>query len=255
MPKLASRVIPLKDYNPTRRFPVITVLLIAANVFVYFLVQRPNDPRQSQVRFNYEYATIPCEVTQGRPLTDVEIIRTLDDGDTEACQPQDEGVEAFPSKQVYLSIIFSMFLHGSFLHLGGNMLFLWVFGNNVEDRMGVPGYIGFYVLSGIVGSAAHILVQPDSTIPMVGASGAIAGVMGAYLVLFPEAPILSLIFIFIRVIPAKWLLGVWFLYQFFINPAAGVAWVAHVGGFLFGAAVALLLRDRLRPQPAVTPLY
>ena len=118
-----------------------------------------------------------------------------------------------------------------------------------------PATSRFYVLSGVVGSVAHILVQPDSTIPMVGASGAIAGVMGAYLVLFPEAPILSLIFIFIRVIPAKWLLGFWFLYQFFINPAAGVAWVAHVGGFLFGAAVALLLRDRLRPQPAVTPLY
>ena len=90
---------------------------------------------------------------------------------------------------------------------------------------------------------------------MVGASGAIAGVMGAYLVLFPDAPILSLVFIFFRVIPAKWLLGFWFLSQFFINPTSGVAWGAHVGGFLFGAAVALLLRDRLRPQPAVTPRY
>ena len=257
MPKLARRVIPLKDYNPTHRFPVITLLLIAANVFVYFLVQRPNDPRQSQLRFNYEYATIPCEVTQGRPLTDVEIVRTLDAGDTESCGAGDgvEATEAFPRKQVYLSIIFSMFLHGSLLHLGGNMLFLWVFGNNVEDRMGVPGYIAFYLLSGVVGSVAHILVQPDSTIPMVGASGAIAGVMGAYLVLFPNARILSLIVIVIRVIPAKWLLGFWFISQFFVNPAAGVAWLAHVGGFLFGVAVALLLRDRLRPQPAVTPLY
>jgi membrane associated rhomboid family serine protease len=250
------RVIPLKDYNPTRRFPAITLLLIAVNIFVFFFVQRPTDPRQNQLRFNYEYATIPCEITQGRPLTDVEIVRTLDDGDTEACQAAGPGAAVgFPGKPIYLSILFSMFLHGGYLHLAGNMLFLWIFGNNVEDRMGHLGYLGFYLLSGVVGSATHILVQPDSTIPMVGASGAIAGVMGAYLVLFPNAPILSLIFVFIRTIPAKWLLGFWFISQFFVNPAAGVAWVAHVGGFLFGVAVALLLRPRLRPEPAPIPLY
>ncbi len=144
-----------------------------------------------------------------------------------------------------------MFLHGSLLHIAGNMLFLWIFGNNIEDRMGIGGYIGFYLLAGLVASAAHILVQPDSTVPVVGASGAIAGVMGAYLVLFPNVKIRSLIIVFIilfRDISAKWLLGIWFVTQFFTSPNAGVAWVAHVGGFAFGALVALMLRDRLRPS-------
>jgi membrane associated rhomboid family serine protease len=144
-----------------------------------------------------------------------------------------------------------MFLHGGWLHLGGNMLFLWVFGNNIEDRMGSGPYLGFYLLAGLAAAAAHIAVQPDSTVPVVGASGAVAGVMGAYLVLFPNVRIRSLFFFFFilfRDVPAKWLLGFWFVSQFFINPADGVAWVAHVGGFAFGALVALVLRDRLRPQ-------
>jgi membrane associated rhomboid family serine protease len=246
-------VIPLKDYNPTRRFPVITLLLIVINVGVYFFVQRPFDENTSQARFSYEVAAIPCEVVQGRPLTETEIVQTLQGDDDTACEsdpaPGDE--EVFPNKSVWLALLYSMFLHGSLLHIGGNMLFLWIFGNNIEDRMGIAGYIGFYLLSGLVASAAHVLVQPDSTIPVVGASGAIAGVMGAYLVLFPNVKIRSLIIFFIilfRDIPAKWLLGVWFVTQFFTNPNAGVAWVAHVGGFAFGALVALMLRDRLRPS-------
>jgi membrane associated rhomboid family serine protease len=246
-------VIPLKDYNPTRRFPVITLLLIAINVGVYFFVQRPFDETASQARFSYEVAAIPCEVVQGRPLTETEIVQTLQGDDDSACErrpaPGDE--EVFPNKSVWLALLYSMFLHGSLLHIGGNMLFLWIFGNNIEDRMGIAGYIGFYLLSGLVASAAHVLVQPDSTVPVVGASGAIAGVMGAYLVLFPNVKIRSLIIFFIilfRDISAKWLLGIWFVTQFFTNANEGVAWVAHVGGFAFGALVALLLRDRLRPS-------
>ena len=259
-------MIPLKDYNPTRRFPVITLVLIAINVGVYFFVQRPfdgNDVRQTL--YPFEVAAIPCEVIQSRPLTEDEIIRTLSTGDDSACERPTAGdVEAYPEKSVWLALLYSMFLHGSLLHIGGNMLFLWIFGNNIEDRMGIAGYIGFYLLAGLVASFAHILVQPDSTVPVVGASGAIAGVMGAYLVLFPNVQIRSLIIFFIilfRDIPAKWLLGIWFVTQFFTNPNAGVAWVAHVGGFAFGALVALFLRDRLRPsrvsrfEPAPDPTW
>lgn len=244
-------MIPLKDYNPTRRSSVLTVLLIAVNVYVYFLVQRPNEGRAAEVRFNYSYAAVPCEVVQGAPLSEEELFRTLQFGNTSACQPGEISPPVFPDKNVYLSLLYSMFLHGSILHIAGNMLFLWVFGNNIEDRMGVPAFIGFYLASGLVASVAHIVVQPSSTVPVVGASGAVAGVMGAYLVLFPNVEIRTLflfIFILIRDIPAKWLLGFWFVTQFFTNPSAGVAWVAHVGGFAFGAIVALLLRDRLRGE-------
>ncbi len=247
-------MIPLKDYNPTRRFPVVTLLLIAINVGVYFFVQRPFDKETSQAKFSYEVAAIPCEVVQGRPLTEDEVVRTLRDNDDSACDSNAPAgdPEVFPNKAVWLALVYSMFLHGGLLHLGGNMLFLWIFGNNIEDRMGIPAYVGFYLLAGLAASAAHILVQPDSTVPVVGASGAIAGVMGAYLVLFPNVKIRSLIILVIvvlfRDIPAKWLLGVWFVMQFFTDANAGVAWVAHVGGFAFGGLVALFLRDRLRPS-------
>ena len=245
-------MIPLRDDNPTRRFPVITVLLIAINIGVFFFVQRPYDEENDQARFSYEVAAIPCEVVQGRPLTEDEVVRTLRFDDDTACEhgaPESE--EVFPNKSVWLALLYSMFLHGSLLHIGGNMLFLWIFGNNIEDRMGIGGYIGFYLLAGLVASVAHVLVQPSSTVPVVGASGAIAGVMGAYLVLFPNVKIRSLIIFFVilfRDISAKWLLGIWFVTQFFTNPNEGVAWVAHVGGFAFGALVALFLRDRLRPS-------
>jgi membrane associated rhomboid family serine protease len=151
-----------------------------------------------------------------------------------------------------------MFLHGGWLHIGGNMLFLWIFGNNIEDRMGPLPYLAFYLVSGLVAAAAHIAVQPNSTVPVIGASGAIAGVMGAYFVLFPNVPIRTLLLFFlvlIRDIPAKWLLGFWLVLQFFTSPNEGVAWVAHVGGFIFGAIVAFLLRERLRPARVETPAY
>jgi membrane associated rhomboid family serine protease len=240
-------VIPLKDYNPTRHFPYMTVLLIAANVLVFLFVQRPfsSDPNKD-TEFTFRYAAIPCEVVEGRPLTPVEIDQTLDQGDDQACDrvdPLDRRDGYFPHKQVFLALLYSMFLHGGWLHIGGNMLYLWIFGNNIEDRMGSVPYLAFYLVAGLVAAAAHIGVQPGSTVPVVGASGAIAGVMGAYLVLFPDVQIRSLIIFFlvlIRDIPAKWLLGFWFVLQFFTNPNEGVAWVAHVGGFAFGALVALL---------------
>ncbi|MDQ1445353.1 MAG: hypothetical protein QOI20_1817 [Acidimicrobiaceae bacterium] len=238
-------MIPLYDRNPTRTRPVVTMLLIGACVVVYFLIQ-PHNRAVDEAVFSYSHAAIPCEVVKGRPLADEEIARTIQQGDSSACQAHPTTNADFPNKSPYLAILYSMFLHGSLLHLGGNMLFLWVFGNNIEDHAGKVKYILFYLLAGLAATAAQIAVDPSSTVPMIGASGAIAGVMGAYLILFPNVRIHSLIFlgffIFFRDISAKWLLGIWFVTQFFTNPASGVAWMAHVGGFAFGVLVGLAWR-------------
>jgi membrane associated rhomboid family serine protease len=154
-----------------------------------------------------------------------------------------------------------MFLHGSWAHLLGNMLFLWIFGNNIEDRLGKVGYVGFYLVTGVAATAAHVVTQTGSILPVIGASGAIAGVMGAYLVLFPHARVLTLVplFIFIQFLylPAYLVLIGWFLLQFLTNPNTGVAVAAHIGGFVAGAAIMLLLRpligSRLPPPPEPRP--
>ena len=248
-------MLPLKDYNPTTRRAWITLGLIAINVFVYFLVQPhgqgnvdPQTEAITEAKFTYAHAAIPCEVVHDRPLTVNEIEDTVNNNDVNACDAHlPPSPEAFPHKNVFLAVLYSMFLHGSLLHIGGNMLFLWIFGNNIEDRMGWIGYPIFYVVAGVVAAATQFAVTPSSTIPVIGASGAIAGVMGAYLVLFPRAQILGLIFIIPVRIQAYWFLGFWFVLQFFTSPSSGVAWVAHVGGFIFGALVAFPLRHHLRP--------
>ena len=249
-------MIPIKDENPTQRFAWVTLVLIVVNVGVYFLVQQAQPEFtdievegetveiQGDLAFNLEYAAVPCELTQQEPLTLEEAEDTFSNGEQEACT-DDEGTELYPDKNIWLSVVFSMFLHGGLLHLGGNMIFLWIFGNNIEDRLGPILYLAFYVAGGLVAALAHVLVAPDSTIPVVGASGAIAAVMGAYLVWFPDAPVRTLIFFFFILfvdIRARWLLIGWFVMQFFTSPDSGVAWVAHVGGFAFGVAVALLVR-------------
>ncbi|HEX7168807.1 MAG TPA: rhomboid family intramembrane serine protease [Acidimicrobiales bacterium] len=250
-------MIPLKDYNPTRTVPVVTLALIVACVVVYFLVQPtfPDDAVQSvesadctNFRFNLDNAAIPYEITEGRPMTEPEAEELLD---LVGCSPS-EGQDSSPDKSVVLAVLYSMFLHGGFLHLGGNMLYLWVFGNNIEEVAGKVVYVVFYVVAGAVGTLAHVALNVDSPIPLVGASGAIAGVMGAYLVLFPKVPIRTLIMFFLimlRDIQARWLLGIWFISQFLINPNGGVAWAAHVGGFVFGVLGGLVLRARRPPEP------
>ena len=250
-------VIPLHDANPTRRRPIVTIVLLLLNLGVYFLVQPSAgeveqvevDGRRGEVdgqlAFNLEQAAIPCEVVEGRPLDVGEVEATFSDGDTTACGEGADSAPLFPAKNVLLAVLTSMFLHGGLAHLGGNMLFLWIFGNNIEDRLGHVRYLLFYLAAGIVATVAHIAVQPSSTVPVVGASGAIAGVMGAYLVWFPKARITTLFiffFILFRQVQARWVLALWFVSQFFINPNAGVAWVAHVGGFVFGVLIGLLVR-------------
>ncbi|HVM08779.1 MAG TPA: rhomboid family intramembrane serine protease [Acidimicrobiales bacterium] len=251
-------MIPLKDYNPTRTTPIVTLVLIAACIGVYFFVQPTiqTDPVQrvsssacTNFRFNLDNAAIPYEITERRPLNEQEAETLLR---AAGCGASESELDSNPNKSVLLSIIYSMFLHGGFLHLAGNMLYLWVFGNNIEDTQGRFTYIVFYLLSGIAATAAHVVLNLDSPIPIVGASGAIAGVMGAYLVLFPRVPIRSLIMFFLilfRDIEARWLLGFWFVSQFFINPNSGVAWAAHVGGFVFGVVAGLFWRGKRPPQP------
>jgi membrane associated rhomboid family serine protease len=260
-------VLPIKDYNPTVRRPIVTLLIIAACTVIFFFVQprqtdalfeRTADVQFQQVEWTVRNAAIPCELWQGRPLTVQEVRETFLGGDTTACETHSSGPPFAPHKNVYLAVLLSMFLHGGLLHLAGNMLFLWVFGNNIEDRMRPLGYTIFYLVGGLVATATYVALNPNSSVPLVGASGAIAAVMGAYLVLFPAAPVLSIVVILPVLVPASWLLGLWFVLQFFVGPNSGIAWAAHVGGFVFGAVVAFMLRGRLRPprQPfASMPHY
>lgn len=256
-------MIPLRDANPTRRTAVMTLVLIAVNVAVFVLVQVPARgtdvvsvdgtpvPIDGELRFNLEYAAIPCEIAQGRPLTVVEIAETFVGGDDTACAADAPGPELFPAKNVWLALVVSLFLHGNLLHLGGNMLFLWVFGNNIEDHLGPLRFLAFYLLAGVFAAVVNVAVEPASTVPVVGASGAIAGIMGAYLVWFPRAPIQTVFFfliVFWGRIEARWVLVFWFVLQFFVSSGSGVAWVAHVGGFVFGAAIGLLVRTSRSAQ-------
>jgi membrane associated rhomboid family serine protease len=256
-------VLPLRDENPTQRTAVVTIFVILANIGLFVLVQqqqprveavpvesvnangRPVDTIElsGQTAFDLEHAAIPCEVVSGEPLSTGEALATLGQGDETACgKDLGAGDPLFPGKRVWFSVVLSMFLHAGWWHLGGNVLFLWIFANNIEDHLGRARFVLFYLLGGFVATIAHVLSQPDSTIPVIGASGAIAAVMGAYLVWFPNARITSLLAIFPVVIRAKWWLLGWFVLQFFTGNDAGVAWIAHVGGFVFGVVMGLLVR-------------
>ena len=261
--RATGMVIPLHDDNPTQRFPYVTVAIIAINVFVYLFVQ-PHSGVDSRLgtskdtSFTLEHAAIPCELKQGEPAT----VREVNTGDCTAAA-RAGSPEIFPDKNVWLAVVVSMFMHGSILHLAGNMLFLWIFGNNVEDHLGHVGYLVFYFFVGAAAMGAQYLADPSSTEPVIGASGAIAGVMGAYLVWWPRARVLTIIalLLFFPVyLPAFVLLAIWFGSQFVtsFNPNSNVAWLAHVGGFVAGAGIALALRGLLGPprrpvQPAQPP--
>ena len=216
--------IPLKDNNPSRSYPVVNITLLFANVvvFLYQLALPPYD----QKLFILSNATIPARIP------------AFLDGHV--------GFEA-----AFLPLITSMFLHSGFLHLAGNMLFLWIFGDNVEDTFGHLPYLFFYLVCGLGAGLLHVLFNLGSTIPALGASGAISGVMGAYMVLYPRERILTLVFIFVVPIPAVFILGYWFLLQFLAGIDAlgtsakgGVAVWAHVGGFLLGVLLTQVARRR-----------
>jgi membrane associated rhomboid family serine protease len=243
-------MLPLADRNPTLRAPVFTVLLIGINIAVFVFWQGGGTfTAEEETKFTYEHAAVPCELTTGHPVTDLEV-------SSGKClsNPPKFAHEVFPSKNVYLAALVSMFMHGGWLHLLGNMLFLWIFGNNIEDRLGPLRFVLFYLAGGVVATAAQVLFDTGSVIPLVGASGAIAAVMGAYMVWFPSAPILTLLFFFFIEVPAGVWLAIWFVMQFFTGPNSGVAYMAHIGGFVFGLAIAAMLRStgwwRRQSRPA-----
>lgn len=233
-------VIPIGDHNPTRRTAWVTLTLVAANVAVFVLFEPWSADRCTQESFFLQWATIPRELAQSAPLDTTEVASTT------SCP-----LQPFPAKNVYLAVLSSLFLHASWLHLLGNMLYLWVFGNNVEDVLGHLRFLGFYLLSGVVATAVFAVANLGSLSTLVGASGAIAGVLGAYLVRFPRARVTSLVpFLFFLPIelPALIVLGLWFVLQLNeVTQAAsmaggGVAYLAHVAGFVFGLLATLSIR-------------
>jgi membrane associated rhomboid family serine protease len=223
-------MIPLRDENPTTLTPVVTVTLIVLNCLV-FLYQVSLG--EAQEHFVLSYAAVPAELFHTG------------------------AVIGAPQVPAAVTVLTSMFLHGGFLHLGGNMLYLWIFGNNIEDVMGHGRFVVFYLLAGVAAVFAHAVTAPESTVPMVGASGAISGVLGAYLLLFPTARVLVLIplgfFTRLVTVPAVVVLGFWIVVQILngafslAGPGGGVAWFAHVGGFIAGLGLVKVFQQHKRP--------
>jgi membrane associated rhomboid family serine protease len=288
-------VLPLKDNNPTSRFPVVTVALIVICFGVFFWqLNFPTNQRLEQFGFSaidqssLEYGAIPYRITH--PSTGDCSVGAVDtttaptagvvcpgtaayrDAVRFSREHPEENAGPVPVNEApwWVTLFTSMFMHGGWLHILGNMLFLWVFGNNIEERLGRLGFALFYVLAGLIAVYTQSVIDTSSTAPTIGASGAIAGVLGAYALLYPRARVLTLIFIVFFVtlveIPALILLALWFILQFIpalgqvavqSGGGQGVAYFAHVGGFLFGLAVAgvLLLRTGGRePEPRL-PVY
>ena len=223
-------MIPIRDQIPTRRVPFVNYLLIAANIFVFILQSLAGSNQDALVN---QFALIPANFTANISLAN------------------------------FIDIFTSMFMHAGLLHLGGNMLYLWIFGDNVEDSMGSLKYLMFYLVGGLVASLTHVFFNPASQVPTVGASGAIAAVLGAYLVLYPQSRVMTIIplgfFIRLASIPAIIVLGFWFVLQLFNGvfslgaegDVGGVAFWAHIGGFVSGLILAKLFASRRRPEYAV----
>ncbi|HEX8370097.1 MAG TPA: rhomboid family intramembrane serine protease [Pyrinomonadaceae bacterium] len=223
---------PIGDDNSDRtRTPLVNYAFIGINILVFVLLQGlgGNDA------FNYAYSLVPREITTGVDITGSQIVR-----DSLGNTGQ---VQHFPtSLPVYFNFLSSMFMHGGFMHIFGNMLFLWVFGDNLEDRLGHIRYAIFYLLCGFAAALGQIVMDTNSIIPMLGASGAISGVLGGYLLLFPHRRVKAIIFNFFTEVPAYVAVGIWIVYQLiagYMTPAGtgGVAYAAHIGGFLAGVVL------------------
>ncbi|HOI45204.1 MAG TPA: rhomboid family intramembrane serine protease [Candidatus Aminicenantes bacterium] len=216
--------IPLRDENPGGRFPIVTLFLVTLNTAL-FLASVFSE--KGLEYFALTYGAIPFEISHFVSLP----------GSVPLAPP--------------LTLFTSMFLHGSFFHLAGNMLYLWIFGNNIEESLGAVKFLLFYVASGLAAGLSQVAFSPNSQIPMIGASGAIAGVLGAYFILYPHARVQTLVFLFIYIrvvpIPAAVLLGIWFLMQLLnVGMGGGVAWFAHLGGFLAGVVLIKWLAGKPR---------
>ena len=242
---------PLKDNIPTRRFPVLTVALIAINVLMFFFFQEARISLSGGAvddQNAIDYGAIPYEIAHPGEQCERAGETLIRCGETVEDQPP-----------TWLTLFTSMFMHGGLLHIAGNMLFLWIFGNNIEDSMGRAKFLAFYLLGGLAALAAQTAVDTNAAVPTIGASGAVAAVLGGYALLYPRARIVTLILIifFITVIelPALVVLGLWFLLQLLYGSAelaqpvgggGGVAYFAHIGGFVFGLLLIKLFADRAR---------
>ena len=240
------QLIPISDRNPTRKTPFVTIALIVINLAVFFLLEPNFGTGLEADRYFFENAPVSCQLEDDCPAG-----YTVPDDDPILIPERD-------TISFLGAVLFSAFLHAGFLHLAGNMLFLWVFGNNIEDFLGPVKYLIFYLLGGIAAAFTHIVPNLDAAVPLVGASGAVAAVMGAYILLHPRARVRVLVPIFILWTILEWpafaVLGLWFAYQFFIayqesTAGTGVAWLAHVGGFVFGLIAIWLFGGRpQKPQ-------
>jgi membrane associated rhomboid family serine protease len=235
---------PISDENERGHGPAyVTLALIAINVVVFLFLQGAGASTEG-AEFTYGYSAVPLEITTGTDLTQPETITV---GGEQLEVPQEPG----PSP-IWLTLLTSMFMHGGWFHLAGNLLFLWVFGDNVEHRVGHLLFLVFYLVSGLVASLAQILVDPDSVIPTLGASGAISGVLGAYIVMFPTNRVTVFLFRGLVPVPAIVAIGIWAVFQFISGiglftlseeTAGGVAYMAHIGGFVAGVLGGLLFRS------------
>lgn len=223
---------PIGDDNSDRTItPVINYAIIAANVLVFVFLQGLG----SNDAFSYAFALVPREITNGIDLSGSQIIR-----DSFGNVGR---IDLYPSPlPVYFNFISSMFMHGGIAHIFGNMLFLWIFGDNLENLLGHIRYAAFYLICGFAAALAQIAMGPDSVIPMLGASGAISGVLGGYILLFPRRRVTALIFNFLTEVPAFVAIGIWIVYQlvlgYMTDPGTGgVAYAAHIGGFVAGVAL------------------
>jgi rhomboid family protein len=267
-------VIPLKDDIPTRRFPVLTVAIIVINVVMFFGFQHGRITFTGNAVSNknvVEYGAIPYEITHpGKqcvmPQENPQVIacdgeKLKDPSTGQVARLPDNFAESQDKNlpPTWLTIFTAMFMHGGLLHIAGNMLFLWIFGNNIEDSMGRPRFVAFYLLGGIAALLGQVLVHPSSTTPTIGASGAIAAVLGGYALLYPRARVVTLVIIIIFVtiieLPALIVLGGWFLLQALYGAAeatqpvaggGGVAYFAHIGGFLFGLLTIRLFANKVQ---------
>jgi rhomboid family protein len=236
-------VLPLRDDDTDRRIvPIVTYALIAANIVVWLIELRLGE------KFINGFSTVPFEITHN---TDLVGLQTIHAGG------QSIPIQLYPGPTpIYLTLLSSMFMHASWLHIGGNMLYLWIFGDNIEDRVGSVKFLLFYLLCGLAADAADIVFKPDSIIPSLGASGAIAGVLGAYLVLFPKRKVKVLVARRVVDMPAFIVLGLWIVLQVVSQisivggQTGGVAYMAHIGGFVAGVALIFLFGAR-RAAPAM----
>ena len=240
---------PLYDDNSQRiRTPFVNYILIAINIFVFVMFQNFGENE----RFIYTFSAVPAEIISGKDIQSSPTVLGKTRSGEEIIQP---GLEPTPFT-VYITLITSMFMHGGIGHILGNMLFLWIFGDNVEDRLGHLQYLLFYIIVGILASLAHVatcvLLKSDLLTPSLGASGAISGVMGAYLIFYPNNSVTVLIFRFVTTVPAIVAVGLWFAMQLFSSfmelgagEGGGVAYGAHIGGFIAGIPLAFFIDKTL----------